>query len=70
MVLHTLVSQDGDGMTASRVAAACERDPGDPVDTDEIDAALRSLLQDGLAQREGELYRPTRAAIRAAELSF
>jgi hypothetical protein len=78
VVLHTLVSQDGDGMTVSRVAAACERDPGDPADMEEIEAALELLHDDGLAERDGEedgedgrrLFRPTRAAVRAAELSF
>lgn len=92
-------------MTVAAVAVACERDPGKPEDIEEIEAALRLLLEDGLAEREGNprprpktahttepshesepahepdpaheprvirqpLYRPTRAAIRANELSF
>jgi hypothetical protein len=104
-VLHTLVNEARDGMTATAVAIACERDPDEPDHLDEIQAALRLLLEDGLAEREtaprGEtraaykpdtaqepgpahkpgtaqepdtppqtLYRPTRAAIRAYELSF
>jgi hypothetical protein len=70
VVLHTLVSEGREGMTAAQVAKACERDPADPADLDEIEAALEVLLDDGLAEGEGELYRPTRAAVRAAELSF
>jgi hypothetical protein len=57
-------------MTAPQVAEACERDPADPADVDEVEAALEVLLGDGLAHSQGDLYRPTRAAIRAAELSF
>lgn len=70
MVLHTLMTEGRDGMTVSRVAIACERHADDPADTDEIEAALEILLDDGLAQREDELFRPTRAATRANELSF
>ncbi len=70
MVLHVLVSEAREGFTAAQVAAACERDPNDPSDLDEIEAALEVLLNDGLAQSGDDLYRPTRAAVRAAELSF
>jgi hypothetical protein len=78
VVLHTLVAQGRDGVTSARVAAACERDPGDPADMEEIEAALELLRDDGLAERDGEedgeggrrLFRPTRAAVRANELSF
>lgn len=70
MVLHVLVSEARCGFTTSQVARACERDPSDPADLDEVEAALEVLLDDGLAEGESELYRPTRAAIRAAELSF
>jgi hypothetical protein len=57
-------------MTVSRMAIACERDPGDPADRSEIEAALRLLVADELAECEDELFRPTRAAVRANELSF
>ena len=70
VVLHTLVTKARDGMTVSQVAVACERDPDDPADTDEIEAALEILLDDGLAQCEDDLFQPTRAAVRAQELSF
>lgn len=74
-MLHTLVSEARDGMSAAAVAVACQRDPDVPGDIDEIVAALEVLLEDGLAERDAgpppqPLYRPTRAAIRAAELSF
>jgi hypothetical protein len=75
VVLHTLVSEGREGMSAARVAIACQRDPNVPGDIDEIVTALEILLEDGLAERETgpppqPLYRPTCAAIRAAELSF
>ncbi len=105
VVLHTLVGEARDGMTAAALAAACERDPDAERDMDEILAALEILRRDGLAEREPapprepdaergadsaqerdatdkldavpkpntspqSLYRPTRAAIRACELSF
>lgn len=70
VVLHVLVSEARNGFTAAQVAKACERDPNDPADLDEIEAALEILLNDGLAQGQGDLYRPTRAAVRANELSF
>jgi hypothetical protein len=70
VVLYTLVSEGREGLTVARVADACQRDPSDSADIDEIEAALRILLDDELAEREGDLYLPTRAAIRSAELSF
>jgi hypothetical protein len=57
-------------MTVEQVAKACERDPEDPADVDEIEAALEILLRDGLAQSNDESFRPTHVAIRAGELSF
>ena len=84
-MLHTLVTEGRDGITAALVAVACERAPEDRADMEEVDAALELLLDDGLAQREtrraeagrragdedrDDLFRPTRAAVRAAELSF
>jgi hypothetical protein len=70
VVLHTLVSEGREGMTREQVALACQRDPGSPSALRETGAALQILLNDDLAKRQGALYKPTRAAIRAAELSF
>lgn len=70
MALYVLVHEARDGFTAPQVAKACQRDPDDPSDLDEVEAALEVLLNDGLAQCKDDLYRPTRAAIRAEELSF
>jgi hypothetical protein len=70
VVLHTLVSRGTSGLTAAQVARACERDPDAPDEAGEIEAALAILVRDELALRETDTYRPTRAAIRAAELSF
>jgi hypothetical protein len=80
VVLYTLVTEGREGISAVRVALACERNPHSRGDMEEIEAALKLLGEDGLAQREGadgaqseervELFRPTRAAVRAGELSF
>lgn len=81
MVLDTLVSgapgrgidpsAARDGLTLAEIARACERDLSQrPEDAREINTALDILLADDLATREADRYRPTRAAIRAAELSF
>jgi hypothetical protein len=70
VVLHTLVSEGRDGLTVAQIAVACERSPNHPGEEREIEEALAILLDDGLARREDDLFRPTRPAIRAAELSF
>lgn len=70
VVLHTLVHEGRDGLTLASVAIACERDPEDPRELSETSVALEILLADGLAIREGELFKPTHAAVRADELSF
>ncbi len=76
VVLHTLVSHgrggegQRDGMTLAEVAIACERDPTNAAARREVRAALEILLADDLASRRAALWRPTRAAVRAAELSF
>jgi hypothetical protein len=57
-------------MTIVHVATACQRDPSDAAEMHEIEAALGILLDDGLAQRKDGLFKPTRVAIRASELSF
>jgi hypothetical protein len=70
VVLHMLVSEGREGLTVAQVAVACERSPNHPGEEREIEVALAILLDDGLATVEKDLYRPTRPAIRAAELSF
>jgi len=70
VVLHTLMNEGRNGVTIAQIAKACERDPADPADVDEVEAAVKVLLADGLARCREDLYRPTRAALRAAELSF
>jgi hypothetical protein len=76
VALHTLVSRGREGMTVADVARACERDPEDMGDAQEVAAAVQILVEDGLAERLGgrtpgeHLLRPTRAAVRAQELSF
>lgn len=75
VVLHTLVSDGRGGMTAAGVARACERNPADPTELREIQAALEILLDDELVRRDpnrdgDDLYAPTRAAVRASELTF
>jgi hypothetical protein len=70
VVLHTLVSEGRNGLTVAQVAVACDRSPNHPGEEREIEQALAILVNDGLAACEDDLYRPTRPAIRAAELSF
>jgi hypothetical protein len=70
VVLHTLVSEGRDGLTVAQVAVACDRSPNHPGEEREIEVALTILVDDGLAACEDNLYRPTRPATRAAELSF
>lgn len=70
VVLHTLVSEGEDGLSVAQIAIACERSPDHPGEEGEIERALAILVDDDLAACKDDLYRPTRAAIRAAELSF
>lgn len=79
VVLHVLVTEGRDGLSADAVARACERDPAEDDEREEVETALEILIRDDLAvRREGSgngsserpLFAPTRAAIRAAELSF
>lgn len=70
VVLHTLVGAGPAGLTLPQVARACEREPDRLPEAREVEVALRILIDDELAARDGDLYRPTRAAIRAAQLSF
>jgi hypothetical protein len=70
VALHALVTEGREGLTIKQLAMACERRLDSPAEMRETRAALQILLKDGLAERDGELFRPTRAAVRATELSF
>jgi hypothetical protein len=79
VVLHALVTEACDGMTIERIARTCERDPSDPAELREIETVIEILLDDGLAHRKDDRsdndvvqrrYAPTRAAVRANELTF
>lgn len=69
-MLHTLVTEGREGMNIAAVAVACERDPANPAELGEVETALQILFDDDLSERNAELLKPTRAAIRAFELSF
>lgn len=70
VLLHTLVSEGSNGMTAAELAGACERNPNNAPELSETEVALSVLLEADLATRAGNRFKPTRAAVRAAELSF
>lgn len=70
VVLDTLVVVSPRSLTGTEVARACERDPNRAADLREIGAALETLMADGLAAHAQQGYRATRAAVRAAQLSF
>ncbi len=70
VALHALVNEGREGMTVAELASACERDPTNTSELNETEAALDVLLEANLATREGNQFKPSRAAIRAAELSF
>lgn len=70
VVLHTLVMAGPRTVLVRQTIAACERDPDSPADRREIEAALRSLIADGLAYRQGGRVGASRAALRADSLSF
>ncbi len=70
VVLHVLVTEGRHGMDIEQMARAVERDPSKPDERSEAERALAVLVADDLAIHEGEQWTPTRAAVRAAELSF
>lgn len=70
VVLHILVAAAPATLTLAEIISADERDAGDARDRELIEVALGGLLGDGLAREQDGKYSPTRAAIRAAELSF
>ncbi len=70
VVLHTLVSAGARGSSLRQTIVACERDPDSLAERQEVERALRGLIADGLAYRQGERVAATRAALRADALSF
>ncbi len=68
VVLHVLVHDNA--RTFEPICRALDRDPNKPNERSEVEQALAVLVTDGLALHEGEQWTPTRAAVRAAELSF
>lgn len=75
-MLHVLVTDGPQGLSLEQVAQTCERDPRDELERREVQVALEILVRDELAISEagdpetGARFKPTRAAVRAAELSF
>lgn len=72
VLLHVLVTEGQDGISLERMTRLCERDPRDLHDHQEVRTAFEILVDDELAAEDGDgtRFRPTRAAVRAAELSF
>jgi len=70
VVLHILVVAAPATLTLDELINADERDIADARDRALIRQALGGLLSDGLAREHEGRFAPTRAAVRAAELSF
>jgi len=71
VVVHILVTEGREGMSAEQVARECERDAEHEADRQEVELALSALVDYELAVRGDDgLWRPTRAAVQAARLSF
>ena len=70
VVLHILVAASPATLTLEEIVNADERDSADARDRALIQRALGGLLVDGLAHERDGKFAPSRAAIRAAELSF
>ena len=70
VVLHILVVAAPATLTLEEIINADERDTADARDRALIQRALGGLLVDGLAHEHAGRFAPTRAAVRAAELSF
>ena len=70
-VIDILVTECREGMGAEQVARECERDAEHEADRQEVELALSALADYELAVRgDDDLWRPTRAAVEAARLSF
>jgi hypothetical protein len=70
VVLQALLSASPRTPTLEQIILACERDPASQDERGAIEQALRGLIADGLALRQGAHYGATRAALRADALRF
>lgn len=71
VVIHVLVTEGREGMGTEQVARVCERDPADEAERQKVELALSALVDYDLALCDAEgKWKPTRAAVKAAALSF
>jgi len=71
VVVHVLVTDGREGMSTEQVSRECERDAEHEADRQEVELALSALVDYELAvSGDDGLWRPTRAAVEAARLSF
>lgn len=70
VVMYVLVDASPKTLTVEQVCRKAERKPKNPEERAEVEAALRVLVADKLARREGDKWIATRAAVRADELAF
>jgi hypothetical protein len=71
VAIHILVTEGREGMSTEQVARECDRDAEHEADRQEVELALSALVDYELAVRGDDgLWRPTRAAVQAARLSF
>jgi hypothetical protein len=71
VVLHVLVSAGPGTLSVSEMMSECERDPENAGERREIEAAVKGLIADGLAYRDGDgRVGASLAARRADSLSF
>jgi hypothetical protein len=70
VVMYVLVDASPKALTVEQVCRRAERKPKNADERAEVEAALRVLMADKLARREGDKWIATRAAVRADELAF
>lgn len=71
VVSHVLVTQGREGMAFEAISREVERDLHNAQEREEVQLALQALVDYDLAVADGpDRWKPTRAAVRAAELSF
>jgi hypothetical protein len=70
VVLHILVAASPATLTLDEIINADERDTADARDRALIGRVVAGLQRDDLAREQDGRFAPTRAAVRAAELSF